>query len=99
MGSGFLTHDQVPEKSEDEITVQRRGPLHAGGMAGNGGSTVSPATATRDFWSACPGNGKSSFPHAPLSHLIRGPVSGDSTIDKVPSLACIVRIGICSATD
>jgi hypothetical protein len=28
--------------------------------------------------------------HAPLSHLIRGLVSGDLTIDKVQSLACIV---------
>jgi hypothetical protein len=71
--------------------VQRRGPLHAGARHGrNGGSTVSPATAKRDFWSACLGTGLSSFLHAPLSHLIRGPVSGDLTIDKVQSLACIM---------
>jgi hypothetical protein len=30
------------------------------------------------------------FLHAPLSHLMRGPVSGDLTIDKVQSLVCIV---------
>jgi hypothetical protein len=35
MGSGFVFRDLVPRESENEITVQRRGPLHAGGIAGN----------------------------------------------------------------
>jgi hypothetical protein len=58
----FFLHDLVSRESEDEITVQRRGPLHACEHGQEtGGSTVSPATAKRDFWSACPRNGKYPF--------------------------------------
>jgi hypothetical protein len=57
----------------------------------NGGSTVSPATAKDAILGRVPGERENIlFLHAPLSHLIRGPVSGDLTIDKVQSRVCIV---------
>jgi hypothetical protein len=88
MGSGFFSHDLVfPGESENEITVQRRGPLHAGRHCTKLRVDRFPRNRNARYLERVPREREIILSSCTsVTFLIRGSVSGDLTIDKVQSL-------------